>query len=229
MTRRQTILCMSLSLCAAMLVAPTVAQATPIYTNFSGGSGYNTSNANPVGFDFFTGDNDAQGSSFLSGVNANVSSVRIALNSFNSSGGNTAPVTVSLRSNAAGLPGGILESWTIGIGAMGAFGLNNAPILLNSVVNPLLSSANRYWLTAVGSANDSVAWNLTLLNDLNLTATSVNGGGTWNNLGLTPGAFEVNTADITAVPEPGSLVLLASGMAVVSRRLRLLRRAKRTV
>jgi hypothetical protein len=95
-------------------------------------------------------------------------------------------------SDAGGVPGGVLESFTIGANSLEVFGNNNAPIVLTSLLNPVLSAGILYWLTVIGPAQDNIAWNLNNTSDTSLTVTSINGGATWLPLGLTPGAFQVD-------------------------------------
>jgi hypothetical protein len=203
---------------ALALVAPSTASADIIFSNLGPGNSYNTSSGNPVGFDFFSGDQDAQADSFFPLIDATLSSVSIALKSF--SGTNAFPVTISLTSSAGGLPGAVLESWIIPPGTLQAFGSSGNLAVLTSVLHPALSIGGQYWVTAFGGAGDPLVWNLSNVADPNPTATSVNGGATWNRLGLTPGALRVE-GTATAVPEPATLVLTATvmfGIAACTRR-----------
>jgi hypothetical protein len=103
----------------------------------------------------------------------------------------------------------VLESWIIAPGALPIFGGSGGLIQLNSVAHPGMLTGVQYWVTVFGGASDPIAWNLTNLIDVNPTATSVNGGATWNKLGLTPGALRL---DGTVAPEPTSLVLTATAL-----------------
>lgn len=232
MTRRLAILLTGLGMGALVLATPGAAWASSIlYTNFGSGLSYNTALANTVGNDFI-GDNLGQGDSFKTSVTSTVGDVLIALGDFFSST-NTSAITVSLDSNASGLPGGTLESWTIAPGTLGSVGNNNAPIDLTSVLHPTLTSGTLYWLTATTDTGDTIGWGLDTTGDPHNTATSIDGGATWfdsTSTGLTPGAFQVDGPTIvnTGVPEPGTLVLLGSGLALAARRSRQRKQAKRS-
>jgi len=197
----------SVFLCALIVAAGPRAEADIIYTNFGTGASYDTSSANPIGFDFFTGDHDAQGASFVPGTDSMLDSITIALSAFN--GTNADPVTVAFQSDIAGVPANILETFVISPSALAPFGAANPPIALTSLLNPLMSPGTMYWVTVSASGSDPIAWNLNGTGAANLTATSVDGGTTWHNLGLTSGAFQVD-GSATAVPEPSTLVLLTA-------------------
>ena len=95
----------------------TDASPITIYSNFGPGLAHDSAQANPVGFDFFTGDTDAQGASFAAHADAILTSVAVALSGF--AGTNAAPVTVALRSDLGGLPDGILETFSIPAASLG--------------------------------------------------------------------------------------------------------------
>jgi len=211
MTRRLVRFLAASSLATLALTAPSAARADIIFTNLGPGNSFDFGSANPVGFDFFTGDRDAQADSFLPLADAILTRLAIGLTAF--AGTNTAPVTVALAANAGNLPGFVIESWTIPVGGLSGFGAPSLPLFLTSILHPTLSFGTRYWVTASGGVADPIAWNLTLLNDANPTATSVDGGVVWNRLGLSPGAVQLEGS---IVPEPASLVLVATGLAVIA-------------
>ena len=86
--------------CALALAAlpPRTARADIIFSNFGSGGAFNTGAGNPIGFDFFTGDNDAQGDSFVPGAAVALNSLTLALASFNRT--NSAPLTVSIAASS---------------------------------------------------------------------------------------------------------------------------------
>lgn len=188
--------------------------ATLLYSNFGPASSYNTSQGNSVGNAFdFTGNNYAQGDTFVLAGNAIFTSMRLALSCAFAC---PDPVTVSLDRDAGNQPGTVIESFNIAGASLGPLGSNNAPIVLNSLLDPTLTIGTRYWITVEADLNDSVAWNLNSTADRSAEALSANGGSTWfAPSGNTPGAFDIS--GIT--PEPGSIglvfgALLAFGVAI---------------
>jgi hypothetical protein len=190
---------------ALAVIAPSQARADIVFSNLGSGNTYNSGSANPVGFDFFTGDQDAQANSFFVLFNTTLSSITIPLKAILPT--NASPVTVALRSSVSGLPGSVLESWTIPALTLPTFGAGGGLTQLTSLLHPSMLTGVQYWVTVFGGASDPVAWNFAGLVDANPTATSVNGGATWNKLGLTPGAVRL---DGTVAPEPTTLVLTAT-------------------
>jgi hypothetical protein len=210
------------ALCASLLICvrPCESSAQTVFSNFGPGNTFNVGNANPVGFDFFTGDVDAQANSFVPLFGATLNSLTIALSSFN--GTNSSPLTVSLAANAGTGPGSVFESWTIASGLLPSFGSPFVPLSFTSTLHSTLIAGTPYWVTVSGGGFDPSAWNLTVLADANPTATSVNGGASWNRLGATPGALRIEGTITT--PEPSELALMTTGfvglMVVVGRRRR---------
>jgi hypothetical protein len=199
-----------LSACTLLFVAPAVSRADILFTNFGPGFSYNANVGNFVGDDG-AGDNAAQADTFTSGLTETLSSIEIALSCFGPCGG---VVDVSLRTNAAGLPGGVLETFIVVDATLSALGTNNSPITLNSILHPLLTSGTAYWVSVTGDPANSVAWNLNTTGDASPELFSPDGGATWLSLGFTPGAYEVNGQG-SAVPEPASVPVLASMIAVI--------------
>jgi hypothetical protein len=128
-------------------------------------------------------------------------------------GTNTDVINVALTNNVGGLPGGVIESFSIGTGILGTLGDPNPLIVENSSLHPSLLAGTQYWITvSLAAATSSVAWNWNNTSDPADEALSLDGGTTWGSYGLTPGAFEVDGTPAT-VPEPGTIFLLGSGLA----------------
>jgi len=205
MKRQLARLYMNFAIGVVMLTVPAVVQATPIFTNFGPGFGYDTTTGNPVGNGLdFTGFNYAEGDTFVPVANAFLGSIRIALSYFTLP---LAGVIVSVTRDAGDQPGAVLEAFVVPANDLGTLGSNNPPIFVNSLLHPLLIAGTRYWITASAPFIDSIAWNLNTVGDTADHALSIDGGATWfSPSGLTPGAFEVDP-----VPEPISIWLMASG------------------
>src|SRR5581483_10621370 len=167
--------------------------------------GYDQATGDLVGNDF-AGDNQGQAASFTVGSSARVGSLSLALSCFFCSSSDD--LTISLNSDSSGLPGSAIETFTYSDSGLGNFGDPNPLVSLTSLTHPLLNAGTTYWLTVVDSAgNDAVVWNWNQTGDSSSTATSLDGGATWANAGLTPGAYQLND-----VPEPASVMLLGSGL-----------------
>jgi hypothetical protein len=184
-------------------VAP-AAEAAIVFTNFGPLSAYDVTSGNPAG-NAFDGNDYAEGNTFTPLNSGALISFRIALScafacpdSFG----------VFLTADAGDQPGTVLESFTVPGLSLGALGINNAPILLTSVLMPHLTTGTQYWVSLTAPLTDSVAWNLNSSGDVSDQAISTDGGSNWfSPSGLTPGALEVNAS----APEPVTFTLLAGG------------------
>jgi hypothetical protein len=191
MTRRLTTLSVNLALWVLTLAAPTEAWADPIFTNFGASLSYNITTGGAVGNgQDSTGFNYAQGDTFMPAADANLGSIVIALSYLSVPAD---PITVALMADAGDQPGAVLESFTVDPSTLGALGASNAPVVLTSLLNPLLSAGTRYWIAVSSPVTSSIAWNLNNTGDTAEEALSSDGGATWfSPSGLTPGAFEVD-------------------------------------
>jgi PEP-CTERM motif len=112
---------------------------------------------------------------------------------------------VSLFSDAGGVPGASIA--TLGVGLTASVG---GGIVIASGAMPNLSAGTTYWLVLTPYDNATqVGWEMggSPLVPLADTTSSTGAGG-WLGLGPNDAQFQI---DGTAVPEPSSLLLLASG------------------
>jgi hypothetical protein len=130
----------------------------------------------------------------------------------------TNSLTLQLAVDNNGASGTILETWTLG--PMGSFGQNNPPLTAISVLNPLLQAGTVYDIVAIPADDEWAAWNLNDqgVNGQFLFSTDV--GQTWNTTFGTLGAFDVIGGTTGGVPEPASLFLLGSGVAMLASKLK---------
>jgi hypothetical protein len=202
MNRRLTTHSVTLVVWTLVIALPGAAWADPIFTNFGAGSSYDITTGSPVGNGLdSTGFTYAQGDTFVSSTTANLGSIAIALSYLSVP---TDPITVALMQDAGDQPGDVLESFSVDPGSLSALGTNNSPVVLTSLLNPLLTAGTRYWITVSSPVTNSIAWNLNKIGDTAEEALSSDGGATWfSPSGLTAGAFEVDSQDQPPVPKPG--------------------------
>lgn len=202
-----------LGMCVLSMGIASHALADVIFSNFGPGYSYDVSNGNVVG-DGFDGSIYSQGDSFTPITNAVFGSLRIALSEV-FPGSQGVPLTISLTSDSGNAPGAVLESWSMAPGSLGLLGNNNAPVILNSSLNLTLLAGTEYWITAsLGGMGNAVAWNWNSTGDMNPHAIN-DGSGWFSPSGLTPGAFEVDSA--ATVPEPSTLALFGLAFAGIAR------------
>jgi hypothetical protein len=113
-----------------------------------------------------------------------------------------------------------LESFPL-VNALPPFGSGAPPVVIESVLHPLLEAKTSYWLVASAAQPTQVVWNANLLPYANSVAYRDNAG-PWATLGVDAGpAFAVLG---TPAPEPWTLGLLgigAVGLVVFQSRQRL--------
>ena len=122
--------------------------------------------------------------------------------------GPSCSVTISLDSDSAGLPGGILASWTLsGLPVSGTL----ETVTASSPVS--LSAGTQYWIVLSPPFSSSGAGWFT--NDIGVSGMYQNTGSGWAALSgsftITAGAF-----DVQGVPEPSSIRLFAGGMGILA-------------
>jgi hypothetical protein len=119
---------------------------------------------------------------------------------------------LSLNSDSGGLPDGVIESWTLtGLPVFGT--TSNTVQTVIPVSSVSLISGTQYWLVASTIASNTWdAWNWNSIGSNGLVTANL-GGGFHPPSTDTQGAFDV--LGTPAVPEPTSIVLLATGLGVV--------------
>ncbi len=157
----------------------------------------------------------AIGQSFVPMADFSFDAVDIALNWLL----DTNAGTVSLTSDASGQPGAILES----------FAFTDRPHASNSntdlatgisTLHPLLHAGTPYWIVASAEGDAYMVWAINNTGQFG-TAFQINGGAWTPRPELASAAFRVRGSAVeNVVPEPGSFVLLVTGVAIACRRKR---------
>jgi PEP-CTERM motif len=201
---------------AALLVfavLPARSGASPIvlYDNFGPGQSYISGSGYAIGGPTNTtfGAQQAIAQAFTPSSTVTFDSVLLPLGL--ESGTNS--VIVSLTPEVAGQPGAVpLESFTV-------TGLPTFPsstvYQLNSVLDPVLTAGDTYFITVLPSAPDTAA--LWFLNSTFATGVwaSTDGANTWFFTGGDSATLEVLGNQVTT-PEPASLTLLGTGFFAIS-------------
>lgn len=198
---------MRLMIVVCILIWPaSISMADTIFNSFGPGDSYNAG----VGYTIGNGGYQ-QGNAFSPAMTASVDSYEIAIGLV--SGQNL--FSLSLLNDLAGEPGSVIETFQIN-DAMGTFGVMNPPILVNSLVHPLLEAGKQYWLIAgAPSADTWAAFNYNGTGMMGLRATWSDVASFWDVYEDNVAAFRINGTPGAAVPEPTSLLLLAAGIGVL--------------
>lgn len=119
---------------------------------------------------------------------------------------------VNLRSSTAGLPGSVIESFTV----TNAFGASTSGLYqLTSSLSPILNPGT-YFITVEGLADGAGRWLLNTGANTGQNVVSVDGGGIWSPFTDTLGALRVSGAQV--VPEPATMAALGLGIVAMMRR-----------
>jgi len=207
----------------ALVALPSTSRAGTItvYSNFGAGNSYDCCNAyTESGAGSFTGFNALQSMAFTNATGQNVVLTQIDIADSFVTGNNS--MTLNLYADKAGVPGALLESWTV----------NNLPDLgtcctiatvFDSAGVVLLNGATYF----IAPASDGVtweAWNWNVIGASGAGALSTDGGITWVAGPYDPnGAFDVFAKP--SVPEPSGVLLMGTGLIGILVGLHLGRRA----
>lgn len=193
-----------LSLAAGCLAFSGLSFAGTIFSDFGPhdtfqtGIGYTVSGSNSL-----VGQTIESAMSFTSSGNFTLSQIDAAIGYV--AGGND--VTFTLDSNAGGIPGVIMESWTVT--GLPVFGGSYAPVSLMSTGGVMLSAGQTYWIVA--SAGDPTNWSAWNENSVGANGNFAQfSNGQWNQFNGTLSAFDVMGG--ASSPEPASAALIGLGL-----------------
>lgn len=176
----------------------------PTNITYQGGAGiYGTNNT------LFPGAFNSMAMAFTPAVQATLTSIDVAI----SWASGTNSVVLTLNSDNSGVPGGVLESWTLN--SLPSFGFCCTAEVATAVSAVSLASGTQYWVTVAPGATDTRAiWTNTNTNGLLADQETL--GGPFIPGNATLSAFSVN-GDLAA-PEPISFLLVAGGLALLAGR-----------
>lgn len=189
----------------SMFSAP--ALATTIFSTLDGSGKYDAGDAwtigsSPVSF--------SSASGFVSPGNFSLEQIDVGLS--NVTGTNSA--TVSLWTDAAGVPGTLLGSWSVS--NLPAFGATDSALTTISGISgiDLLAGAAYFLAVAPGAGDTWDTWNWSTVSTGDVLY-STDGGATWGTNGGAQalGAFVLIGSTGGSVPEPITITLFGAGLA----------------
>jgi hypothetical protein len=152
---------------------------------------------------------------FTSSANYLFTKLELPLSRFQGDGS----VSLYLQSDAAGVPGSVLER-------MNVVAISLTPTLLSakSADHTALMAGESYWLTAVAGPGVIAGWNWNVIGDVSNASNFASNqlgtpAGPWalDSEGPTRGAFRIQGApQPAAIPEPATIVLIGSGLAALA-------------
>ena len=191
---RQRIRTLFAAAAVAAAIAPSVAQAQVVASNFGPSDSYNLSQ----GWVVNAAQSVAQGFQYTGGNGYFLSQVRVAL--FFAPAGYTVSFWQGASMNSASL----LESWN----ESGAGGIHT----MSSVAMPGLIPGDEYWVVAENSNAGGGAWNFNNQGDYNFSFRTTSTWSALNDPQYPSPVYDVTVAAGTVTPEPVTIALLGTGL-----------------
>lgn len=132
-------------------------------------------------------------------------------------------VEIILAIDDSGLPGPALESFYLE-NMLGPAGLDNPPIIVESVSHPKLVSGLEYWLIVAPPDGVGVNWHTNWGTIPEKRAIRLVSTGPWavysTDISSQVGAYRIEGTAINPIPEPSTLLMILCVAPFVARRLR---------
>ncbi len=212
MTRKLTLLTVLAAL--ALVICATASATDVLYTTLGPNGEYDNANGYFVdGANYY---NQVLAMPFTPNATENMVDAVLALGNY---AGNNNPVSLYLESENGGMPGSVLATLTQQ-GTIQSFFSGGSLITFNCNSCGTVNAGTQYWLVAQETdANTEQAWMFAYQDQQGNAAFNQLGSinGPWNLFDSTISAYRVDGGQ---VPEPGTLVMLGSGIVAAAAGLR---------
>lgn len=134
----------------------------------------------------------------------------------------TAPVNISLVTDANGLPGNVIEQFVLN--QQFSSSTTPSPTSVSSATNPLLLTGLSYWFTIErandpNSAREAILWLSNNVGNQNRFANILPPSTTWTvQTGHPPPALRVMGDPVSTVPEPSTFLLIPAALGLLLRK-----------
>ncbi len=208
---RQSLIAVSAALALLALGMAATVQASPvtIYSNLGPDASYDCCSSYAAEY------SPAMAFTVPAGADYELTQIDIGLTAEGDLG--TASVTVSLMTDAGGIPGSVITSWTLtNLPEFGSITTIDSSQTIPGIAGITLSGGTQYWLTVFPDNPDTHAgWNFNSTSQKGGAAYSYDGGNSWiYRSSDILGAFEVH-GDPVALCQPLSITDLGASPAIL--------------
>lgn len=202
-------------LTAAVCICSLPAAAGTIFDDFAAGNSYNCCTGWTVSGPTAPPGQFISANEFMAGASGSVSEIDLAIGMVTGSGtGTVALYTVG----GGGNPGTLLGSWSYT--AHQVFGNCCAIETISINGGPSLTQGTSYFMVLSGNGSNWNAWNWNNVNATGDDRFSNDNGNSWTDNGIQPlGTFRILSGQ-GGVPEPGTFVMLGSGVLAAAGMIR---------